>query len=443
MTRGVPEGPAPGGRAAEAMIAFALLSLAGAFAWAIGEPSLLHGPFYLPRVLALTHLVTLGWVTSVAVGVFLLLSPPILQTRPKGSRPSTALFVLWFLGATGTAFHMGEGNWFGVWTGAALATAAIVFFTVMHRDVFGRAFRGNWIAVYAAAAMVNLLLAAAAGTLLGWERGRGWFPPTPWAGVGLHLILAEAGWVTLLVLGFGRKLLPTLAPERARDRWESPLRFGTMVVGTWGTAACVLFAPRWVPLFAFVLGGSILLHLLRPLGKWLAGRVRDRASFWGSAALACLALDVLLGLALAVGLFPETARVRALFAFGFLALAGWNTLAITSFALKLFPMWVWQVRFQKDLGKRPVPAMMDLYSHRLQHVTGFALFAGSLAGTAGLLAGVTPLTDWGVRLAGFGVLSFLVNFAMVLRWRIPSVAYRPGEEDWRKFEETWGEHAPE
>ncbi len=441
MTRTLPDGPAPGGRAAEVLIAFALLSLGGAFAWAVAAPSLLHGSFYLPHVLALTHAMTLGWVTSAAIGVFLRLSPPILGTRPKGPRESAVLFVLWFLGATGTAFHMGEGDWFGVWTGGALLTAAVVLFAALHHDVFRRAFRGDWMAAYAAGAMVNLLLAAAAGTALGWARGLGWFPPTPWAGVGAHFLLAEAGWVTVLILGFGRKLLPTLAPARERDRWESPLRFGTLMIGTWGSAACVLLAPRWLPIPALVLAGSIFLHLARPLAKWLGGRVRDRASSWGTAALACLALATLLGLALALGLFPATARPRALFAYGFLALIGWNTLAIASFALKLFPMWVWQVRFQKDLGKRPVPAMMDLYSHRLQHATGAALFAGSLAGAAGLLLGVAPLTDWGVRLAAAGVLCFLVNFALILRWRIPSVAYRPDEEDRRKFEETWGGHA--
>ncbi len=433
----------PGGRGAEAFIATGLLSLGTAAAWAVARPGLLHGPFHRPEVLALTHLVTLGWVSSAAIGVFLRLAPPILGTRPLGGRAGSALYLLWLAGFTGLALHMLQGMWFGVWTAALLLVLTVLLLALLHREVFARARRGNLIAAYAAAALVNLLLAAVAGTLLGLARSRGWFPVPPLAGVALHFTLAEAGWLTVLILGFGRKLLPPLSPPRSREPWESRIRLGLLVAGTWATGATVVVAPRLTGGAAALLAVAVLLHVARPLARFLTGRVRDRASRWASAALLFLALDTLLGTVLALGIIPlgTALRSRALFAFGFTALAGWNTLAVTAFALKIVPMWVWQERFLKELGRRPVPAMMDLYSHRLQHLTGWALTAGTALTAGGMLAGRNAAIDWGMRAVALGVAAFLVNFALTLRWRSPRTAFRPTEEDWEAFRAAWGDGA--
>ncbi len=432
--------PAAGGRAAEAFVVLGLGSLAGAAGWAVARPGLFHGSFYRPEVLALVHLVTLGWLSALAVGTYIRLSPPILGTGPRSPRSTAVLFVLWFLGATGTAFHMAEGDWFGVWTSAALLVAAAVLLLFLNREVLRKAARGNWMAAYAVAAMGNLGLAAAAGLGLALARSRGALPASPLAGVGFHFHLAEAGWITVLILGFGRKLLPPLAPPRGREPGESRWRLTALEAGTLGVALSLLFGSPALPVFAGFLTVVLGVHLARPLARLFRGQVRDRASFWASVALAFLALDAVGGVVLALGIpAPGTeARTRALFAYGYTAVLGWNTLAITAFAFKIFPMWVWQERFQKDLGKRPVPAMMDLYSHKVQHASGSAIAAGTVLGAAGLLAGADAAVDWGVRTAALGIALFLLNFVLTLRWRLPIVRYTPQEEDWERFREAWG-----
>jgi hypothetical protein len=76
---------------------------------------------------------------------------------------------------------------------------------------------------------------------------------------------------------------------------------------------------------------------------------------------------------------------------------------------------VWEERFAADLGRRSVPAIRSLYSHRLQHLSGALLALGTLIGAGGIMADAAPFTALAVRLAALGALAFLVNFVRMAR----------------------------
>ena len=69
--------------AEEPFILTALLSLLAASRWMALRPELLLQFFYAPELLALTHLVALGFVTSLVMGVLLRLAPQALGVSPR------------------------------------------------------------------------------------------------------------------------------------------------------------------------------------------------------------------------------------------------------------------------------------------------------------------------------------------------------------------------
>ncbi|HET9233255.1 MAG TPA: hypothetical protein VFP10_03875, partial [Candidatus Eisenbacteria bacterium] len=165
------------------------------------------------------------------------------------------------------------------------------------------------------------------------------------------------------------------------------------------------------------------------------GRIRDRSSFWASVAAGFLLLDAVLGLMLVWGLdgLPGS-RDRLQYAYGVVAFLGWNTIAMTSLALKLFPFWVWRERFSGDWGIRPVPAVQDLYRPWLREATGLALSLGTLLIAGGLIGAIPNLSLWGARVALLGVLCFLANVLLVTRWVLFPIRFQPGPGDWERFQ---------
>ena len=411
-----------------------MLCLLGALAWSAIEPGVWSGHFYRLPVLALTHVFTLGWISLLIQGVLLCLAPQLFSFPRKRRVLAYTIAVLWLVGAAGTIAHMARGEWFGVWTAATCLWIAALLLPVYYRDLMGKAIHGSWVARYAVAAMLHLVLAASLGLLIGLNRHLEWVGVDPFAWLGVHFHLAEVGWVTFMILGFGRKLLPISAPDRSRERRESWIRWIGIQSGLVLTITGLLTAEVVLKAGASLLAAALLLHVRRPVLQVVRGRIRDRSSFWASVAAAFLLLDAVLGLLLAWDLkgIPGS-RDRLQYAYGVIAFLGWNTIAMTSFALKLFPWWVWRARFASDWGTCPVPAVQDLYRPWLREATGLALSLGTLLIAAGLIGAIPILCLWGARIALLGGLCFLANILLVTRWALFPVRFSPGPHDWERF----------
>lgn len=396
----------------KAFVFTGVLSFVGGIVWLALHPELLEAHFYRPDLIGLTHILTLGWISMMILGILGRLSPMLFQVDPPGRKLTWVVYALWVIGGSGIISHMWWNEPFGVWTSALCLWIAIALLFPLHRGILKRAREGDWIARYATAAMAHFLLAATLGIFIGLNKHLGWVPMDPSRAVSAHFHLAEVGWVTFMILGFGRKLWPPLAPSPENEPGESRLRFWLLETGLLGLTVALLFTPSLVPVFGSLLAIGVLIHFRGAFRKMITRTIRDRASFWTAISVDLATVTLMVGLVLAFGLAPDH---RVAMAYGFLALVGWNALAITSLALKLLPMWIWQERFGEDLGKKPVPAMRDLYSRRLQDGTGGLLAGGTVVTGTGILTSQGLLTAIGLWMILAGVLLFGVNVVLMVR----------------------------
>ncbi len=415
----------------EPFVLVAMLSLVGSSIWLWQRYEVLLQYFYMAELLALTHLVTLGFVTSISMGVLQRLLPTLLSVWPRSRRLAALQLALFLIGASGMVFHFWIEEWIGMGWATILVLAAALVQLANLRDVWPLAWRGNWTARYVAAALVGLPLAAAVGALIGMNKAlalKSSLLPTSFLGaLYAHIHLAAVGWVTNLIFGFQLELLPTTVGSA---RWL-PVRFWMLQGGLLGLAITLLFGRPGAGVFATLVFVAVGWHVLGPTRAFLAGRLREMAlvPLW------LLFLCALAGWLMAVGLVPEShaARSRLQAAYGYLGLYGWFGLTIVAMAFKLFPMWVWKERFQDHFGKRPVPGMKDLYSHRLKSAADAALATGVIAVGSGALFASRDALRFGSLLALIGVLGFLANFIRMARWELLKLEYRPTAADWRKF----------
>jgi hypothetical protein len=416
---------------------FAVVCAAALIWW---RRALLLEYFYFAPLLSLTHLLTLGFLSSLMMGVLYRLAPMLLGVEAWSRRIATFQLLSFLVGAWGMIAHF----WIGEWTGMSWS-AILVFLSSLLQlwnfpDLFlSKSAQATWTRRFVASSVIYYLVAAGLGLVLALAKAYdlrfSFLSPQYLSNVFAHAHLAAVGWVTSMIFGFQLALVPTTA---ANPR-ALPYRFALFHVGTLGLAIAFLAGLPAAP-FAIVLLVCASWQAYGPALAFLKGRARE----WELLPLLLLVTASALGVALTLG-WPDPqdpARGRAQLAYAFLGLFGFMVASVVTVAFKLFPIWVWKERFQTDFGKRPVPGMKDLPSSTLRVTANVATTAGAL-GTAVAIFLASPgalLIFTSLLLAG--VLSFVANFLRVVRWSLLAIDYQPTADDERKFRAMFRRESP-
>ncbi len=409
-----------------------MLSLVLATAWLFLRRDYLLQYFYFSQLLALTHLVTLGFLSSLMMGVLHRLSPTLLGVEASSYWVGRAQFGFYFVGVWGMIAHF----WTGESTGMSWSTFLIWVASVLQiwnfRGLFRVAGKNAWPARFVAASLVYFLLAATLGLLKAYDVRAPILTTHYIDNVFAHAHLAGVGWVTMMIFGVELKLVPTtLGGTRFL-----PVRFAFLNIGTLGVAFAFLTEASVAP-FAVLLAFACVWQAWGPARALVKGRARE----WELLPLTLLLLAAASGVALSFG-WPDVAdpaRGRVQLAYGFLGVFGFMVLTVVTVAFKLFPMWVWKERFQKDFGKKPVPGMKELHSEKLRVAANVGIFTGVLLTAVAIATSNATLLNISTPLVLLGVISFVANFVRVARWELLKLDYKPTKADWDKFKQMFPE----
>jgi hypothetical protein len=381
--------------------------------------------YYQPRVLALVHVLTLGWITFSIVGASYQLVPVIAE-RPLWSERLARWQYWWLLASLlGMIAHFAMGRG----TGLAVAAAALAAGLGAHGlnvarslgPVRPRSFAVRMIAL----AHVGLALAALAGVALAANRLWHVLPVEHVRALHAHVQLALLGWVVPMILGVASRAYPMflLAPEPRG--WPGPVQLWGLAVGVPAVAVGIVASRALLLAGALAVTAALASHLV-----WVTRWVRERrrpALDWGlTLALggsAALVPATALGWALALGAISGSG---AAVAFAAVALGGWVSLTIAGMMLKIVPFLVWYRAYAPRVGRGPVPTLAQLSSPALEAAAGALLAAGVALVAASALAGSATAMAWGGGLAGGGALTLAASLGRTLLHLAGPAAGWPG-----------------
>lgn len=370
--------------------ALAFLAL-GALGLVWVAPDLAHGLFPLPRVAGVAHLFTLGWITTSILGALYQFLPVALGVPIRSERWAHVAFWLY---APGLALFVG-----GLVThhpqvfipGAVLFGTGLLVFLLNLTATLARAKgRGlTWWSLAGAALFLSatIVLGVTLAANLRW----GFLGGNRFLAIGVHLHLALAGWVLLVVIGVAHRLLPMFLLSHGAPEW--PGRLAAILAGA--GALGLMLLHHFIPLTAIGLPGLLIGAgaLAFAVQARLYFKHRVKRALDPGLRLAGIAVGFLV---LGIGLAPF-ALVRGLAAPG-LMVAYLTTVIVGGFSLfvvahyyKIVPFLVWYHRFGPLAGKQPVPRVAELYSARTALAAVLLLALGALALTAGILAGAPAL----------------------------------------------------
>jgi hypothetical protein len=387
---------------------------AGAIGLVVVAPDVAAGLYTSPRVAAVTHLFTLGWLTTTIFGALYQLLPVALGAPVRSTRLGHVAFAAYVPGVTLLVTGIATGRLAMHHTGIGLVGAGILLVVgnVGASLPAARARDVTWSAV--AIALTALASTLALGVVLLHDIHAPFLAEARLRVLAAHVHVALVGWALVMIVGMSHRLLPMfLLAHRADTRWT---RRALALLGA-GVALFAVGAGRGIGPVAWagaaLLEGGVVCFLVQARA-FFGARLRPRLDVglrFAATGLVFLAVSALLGpLALLAG--AEHPRLGT--AYVLVGLLGAIVLFVVGFFYKIVPFLAWIARFRGRMGKEKVPTVAELYSARVATAQLVVMTAGVTVLGAGTLAGHAHCVRAGAVLFGTGVVLFLIQIVRVV-----------------------------
>lgn len=399
-------------------------ALAVAFAALAFQPARFAGFFYHPRMTAVVHLVTLGWISASILGALYMIAPMALKTRLPATRLDVAAWVFYAIGVLGMVSHFWIDSPAGMVWSAGTVSAAILYVAARAVAALRPARVPGEVKLHFYLAFLNVAIAATLGLLLGLNKVTPVLGGFVMTNVYAHAHMAAVGWATMMVMGAGYRLLPMLLPSAMPA--GRPVALGAVLLetGVLGLFGSLLLRSRAAGAFAVLVVAGLGVFLSRVV--WMRRHPRPapkelRRPDWGVLhaiqSLVYLAVSAGLGLALA---FSTSAAwtLRAAAVYGVLGLVGFLAQMVIGVQQRLLPLYAWLQAFEESGFSRP-PVSLHVTPVRSLQVSGFASWtAGVPLLAAGLGLQHPPTLSAGASALLIAVLvSGIGDFVLIRRTR--------------------------
>lgn len=387
----------PGAHFAVAL-AFLAFGVAGL---AYVAPEIAAGAFIAPRVVGVVHLFTLGFIATSIFGALYQFLPVAVGAPIRSMRTARITFVLLASGIPTfvTALVAPFPTLIPIGAGA-VALAFGLFALNCAATLAGAPERTlTWWAL--AASSVFLVLTLGFGFSLALNVTTGFAAAARFDLLAIHVHVALVGWVMLVMVGVGQRLIPMFMLSHGAD--ERPARAAVTLLST----GCILLSlSRGAALragSAVVIGCGVIAWFVQVAAFYRHRKKREldggmRLAMTGVGGIACALLMAPLALTRGWG------SAHLLGSYVFALVVGGITLFIAGHYFKIVPFLVWFHRYGSKVGKGTVPRVADLYSARAVHAA-LGLFVLGVVTTA---LGIASATAVAVRAGA------LVLFAGVL-----------------------------
>lgn len=401
--------------AGEHFAAAILYLIAGAVGLVWIAPDLAIGAFVSPHVAGVTHLFTLGWLTTTIFGALYQLLPVALGAPLRSTRLGHLSFWTFAPGAGIFACGVADSSTMLHHAGIGLVAVGIILTIVnigsslpqsRSRDV-------TWSAVTIALAF--LLSTLVLGVVLLHNIHTGFLAVFRVTVLAIHLHVAIVGWALIMMVGVSHRLLPMFLLAHGADTRWTKRSLASLVVGVVALSiglATAQSAIVWTGIAALEIGVGCFLFQAFSFYRVRVRRKIDVGMQFAMTALVFLAVAAVTG-PFVIGLGGGHPRLATVYVT--VGLLGGIVMYVTGFFYKIVPLLAWTVHYRDRMGKERVPTIAEMFSQRVAH-GHLAVMAGGVASLGvGIGVGSGTVTRAGALLFAAGVVLFVSQIIRVAR----------------------------
>jgi hypothetical protein len=358
--------------------------------WLLFQNSLAFtGHHFQPSILAITHIMALGWGTMLIFGAAHQLLPVLIESKLYSESLAMATFILLALGIPllSLAFYRFV---FDVWAlcGGTLVVVAVLLFCINAFLSVAKGGKENVHAMYLLTSSTWLLFTCFWGLLLMLNFTAHIFAKNSIEYLSAHAHAGIIGWFLLLVIGVGSRLIPMFLISKYQN--EKLLWTVFSMINT----ALILYVIQQIFNFNFTLiylsivmiGSALLLFVWYILAAF---RARIKKQIDTPMQLSLISILMLLAPLLVLLLMMSGFHLSAReILYGFSVFFGWLTAIIIGMTFKTLPFIVWNKvykhQFNKDHHINP-PNPASLFSHTIYSICQYTYVIGVLGFASGIV----------------------------------------------------------
>ncbi len=375
--------------------------------------------FMNPKILALTHLAALGWITMIIMGALYQLVPVIFETGLFSQKLGKINFYIFGLGIFGLAWSfwsMHFKNW--LFSSGALIFIAFLLFSLNIFKSIAQSKKSHYAGRMVLASMFWLLLTGLLGFLLTLNYTYPFMRQQDFNLLKMHAHFGMAGWLLFLVMGVSSVLIPMFLVSH--DLKENHLKKAFYFSNT----ALLLLSLDWlflagskykiVYVLLFLFGLSYYIRYIydsykKKVRKLDIGMKHTMISFL------FLLIPVLLALLMSLkGWFDLKNMHKLIIPYGLSIFLGFFSNLVLGQLYKTLPFILWLHRFKHLVGKKDTPMPRDLYSERLANWQYYFYLMSMLSFSLGFLLGLNILLYGGAVLLILTAILFNMNVFSII-----------------------------
>ncbi len=351
---------------------------------------------WLPTTIAITHLLTLGFISNTMCGALYQMIPVVGGARVPMAE--AGVWVAYGIGCGVLLLTVGISGGQPLFVDLALWVLgpALAFFVLTITLALTRAPAKTPTITGIKLAIAALLLAATVGLWMAHGHAGYEFPGDRRLFIAGHVATALGGWVGGLLVAVSWQVVPMFYLAAAPSRQTQLILLGCIATAVILPSTVTLFSTFVAPLpdlFFLIAGapgllGALLLHPLATLRSLWRRKRRRRdhtVRFWQTG----LFSGLLGSLAIAVALF--TGLQQLWFCAGWLLVWGWAGAIMHGMLYRIVPFLVWFNRMSPLLGRAPTLTTRQLLPDKRIRLAWLTHCASLATGVVACLF-VTPLT---------------------------------------------------
>ncbi len=361
-------------------------------------------PFHLnAKILVLTHVMVLGFITMMIFGALYQLIPVVMEVKLYSEVLAKISFYLFSSGTILLVISFWEAtfdnaqNWLWFEIAGTLILIAVILFAINILKSAAKTERKDIGNKFIVTAIIYLLLTVSLAITMIINFAHTFIPVSTIDLLKMHAHLGLVGWFLFLIIGVASKLMPMFLITNKMP--IKLLNYSYYLLNT-GIILLVLVLSFYPEQWAIGLSGvfiiaGVLLFLLfnRYAFKHRFRKKLDVGLQLSKIAFIILAIVLVFGLiSLVVPGFSGLLQIRIEIAYGMSIVLGFLTALILGQSYKTLPFIVWLKNYQTKIGRQKIPLPQELYStrvanfHRQTFVVAFVmLIAGEIAGWVWLL----------------------------------------------------------
>ncbi|BDQ04312.1 MAG: hypothetical protein KatS3mg036_0768 [Ignavibacterium sp.] len=378
----------------------------------------ISGHHFQPKILSVTHIATLGFITMIIFGAMFQLVPVVLEVKLFSTILAEVQFWIFSLGIILLVYkfwHFGSALSFTL--PAVLLNTAMLIFSVNIIASMVKVKKWNLTGTYLASSIFWLLTTAVAGLLLSINLDTPFIKLNHLQYLKLHVITAFVGWVGMVVMGVSFKLIPmfTLSHDYKLNlaNWAVAL----INIGLLGVNWIMHYPDTqfYNVIFGSVIFAGMLLYLIQ-ISVIFRKRIRKKLDVglkFTAISLFILGITTLLNFSFLF--FNYENVINLTLVYGILFLVGFASTLIVGQMYKIVPFLVWYHKYSSKVGIEKVPMLKDMFNEKLAEYHLYLMISGLVISIISLSFQLKVLLLFGFSILLISSIIFSFNMIKIFR----------------------------